>query len=179
MTPTEERALVARVLEGSRQAARQLYDAHVARVHRLVFRIVRDDQLAEEFTQDAFVKVFGALKSFRGEAKLSTWIHRVAVTEALSGLRRLKRRAGREFDLDDAVGIAAPDRRIEPDLAERLHRAIDALPDVFRIPLVLHDLEGFTHSEIAQLTGSPEGTCKTRLMNARARLREALAAYAQ
>jgi len=179
MTQREERAMIARVLQGDGLAARQLYDAHAARVYRLIIRLVRDEPLAEEFTQDAFVKVFGALGSFRGEARLATWIHRVAVMETLSGLRRIRRRDARETSLELAIELAAPSAGLEPDLADRLHQAIDALPEVFRVPLVLHDIEGFTHAEISQMTGSPEGTCKTRLMNARAKVRQALAAFAQ
>ena len=177
MTPSEERALIARVLEGNRLAARQLYDAHAPRVYRLVFRLVRDETLAEEFTQDAFVKVFGGLGTFRGEARLSTWIHRVAVMETLSGLRRQKRRDTRELSLEFAAEAEMPSRGIEPDLADQLYRAIDGLPEAFRVPLVLHDIEGFTHAEIAKMTGSPEGTCKTRLMNARAKVRAVLVAF--
>ena len=174
----EERALIARVLEGDRLAARELYDAHVPRVYRLIHRLVKDDALAEEYTQDAFVKVFAALHTFRGDSKLGTWIHRVAATEALSGLRRQKRRANRELDLDLVAEIPATDVRAEPDLVDQLRRAIDGLPEVFRMAVVLHDIEGFTHAEIAEITGSPEGTCKTRLMNGRAKLRQALAAFA-
>lgn len=178
MDVTEERATVARVLAGDRTAARELYDAHAPKVYRLINRLVRDEMLAEEFTQDTFVKVFTTLGSFRGEARLSTWIHRVAVTETLTGLRRLKRRSSREFDLDLVTEAAAPEARLEPDLADQLRRAIDALPENLRVAVVLHDIEGFTHAEISEMTGSPEGTCKTRLMHGRARLRQALAAFA-
>lgn len=179
MTEGEERALIARVLEGDRLAARELYDAHAPRVYGVALRLVRDDSLAEECTQDAFVKVFRALGTFRGDARLGTWIHRVAVTETLSSIRRRKRRDAREFSLEYAEEMAAPDRGVDPDVKERLHQAIDALPENFRVPLVLHDIEGFTHAEIAEMTGSPEGTCKTRLMNARARLRQTLSAFAR
>ncbi len=178
MEPVEERALIARVLGGDRLAARELYDVHAPRVHRVIFRLVRDETLAEEFTQDAFVKVFAALGTFRGDARLGTWIHRIAAMEALSGLRRLRRRSAREFDLDLAAETAGSDIRADPDLAEQLRAAIDRLPEVFRVVVVLHDIEGFTHAEIAAMTGSPEGTCKTRLMNGRAKLRQALAAFA-
>jgi RNA polymerase sigma-70 factor (ECF subfamily) len=179
MGGTEERALIARVLEGDRLAARELYDAYLIPVYRSIYRIVRDEVLAEEYTQDAFVRVFGALPTFRGESKLGTWIHSVAVSVALGGLRRRKRWTTRETDLDLATDVAATEDRLEPDLREELHKAIDALPEPFRIVVVLHDIEGFTHAEIAQMTGSPEGTCKTRLMGARAKLRQALSAFAR
>jgi RNA polymerase sigma-70 factor (ECF subfamily) len=175
----DERSLIRAVLNGDRAAARSLYDHHVRRVYQVAYRLLGDRDQAEEATQDTFVKAFARLDSFRGESSLGTWLHAIAVSMALTALRRKKRRLFREADLDDAARL--PDARTEsdPDLRERLRQAIDALPEKFRVPVVLHDIEGFTHGEIAQMTGIPEGTCKTRLMGGRAKLREALAAFAR
>jgi RNA polymerase sigma-70 factor (ECF subfamily) len=96
----------------------------------------------------------------------------------LSALRRRKRRFQREADLEEASQLTAGDGGGEPDLRERLRQALDGLPEKLRVTVVLHDIEGFTHAEIAEMTGVPEGTCKTRLMGGRAKLREALAAFA-
>jgi RNA polymerase sigma-70 factor, ECF subfamily len=178
MEAPEERALIARVLAGDRLAARELYDAHAPRVYRVVFRLARDEVLAEEYTQDTFVKVFTRLTTFRGESRLSTWIHRIAVTMALNGLRTRRRRAERELALDGVEALPAPTSQAEPDLKDRIRAAIEALPEMYRVPVVLFDLEGFTHAEISEMIGVPEGTCKSRLMRARAQLREALAAHA-
>ena len=177
MEQAEERGLITQVLAGDRLAARTLYDAHAARVYRLVYRLVGDELLAEEFTQDTFVKVFGGLASFRGDARLATWIHSVAVTTTMNGLRTIRRRSNRETSLEDAVEVPVTNRQADPDLKERLFAAIEALPEKFRLPVVLHDVEGFTHAEIADMTGVPEGTCKTRLMLGRQKLREALAVF--
>ena len=179
MEAAEERGLITRVLEGDRLAARALYDAHAPRVYRLIYRFVGDDVLAEEFVQDTFVRVFGSLNGFRGDARLGTWIHSVAVTTTMNGLRTRNRRSGRELALEAAAELPAPAREAEPDLRDRLHAAIDALPEKFRVPVVMHDIEGYTHSEIAAITGVPEGTCKTRLMHGRAKLREALAMFSR
>jgi RNA polymerase sigma-70 factor (ECF subfamily) len=179
MEEARERALIARVLEGERMAARELYDAHVLRAYRVIYRFTGDDVLTEELTQDTFVKVFANLATFRGDSRLGTWIHRIAVSMALNGLRTRRRRETREVDLDGARAIAASGGDgADPDLKDRLRQAIEALPEMYRIPVVLFDIEGFSHAEISQLTGVPEGTCKSRLMRARAQLREALAAYA-
>jgi RNA polymerase sigma-70 factor, ECF subfamily len=178
MEQAEETALIARVLEGDRRAARELYDAHAPRAWRVIHRLVGDEALTEEYTQDAFVRVFDSLSRFRGDARLATWIHRIAVSVALNGLRSRRRRAAREVDLDTARHVAGDPRGPEPDLRDRLRQAIAALPDIYRLPVVLFDIEGFSHAEIAELTGVPEGTCKSRLMRARAHLREALAAHA-
>lgn len=176
----DERSLIGRVVAGDRQAARALYDQHAPRVYRLIYRMVGDDELAREYTQDTFVKAFQKLAGFRQESALSTWLHAIAVSMVRSGMRRVTRLRTREADLAEAADLpdaVAPTR--EPDLQERLARELEALPEKFRTVVILHDLEGYTHQEIAVLTGVPEGTCKTRLMNARARLREALAVFAK
>lgn len=176
----DEGSLIGRVLAGDRLAARALYDQHAPRVYRLVFRMVGDEELAREYTQDTFVKAFQKLAGFRGESALSTWLHAIAVSMVRSGMRRVSRLRTRETDLAEAAELpgrgAGP---AEPDLRDRLAQELEALPEKFRTVVILHDLEGYTHQEIARLTGVPEGTCKTRLMHARARLREALAVYAK
>jgi len=178
MDEAQERALIKRVLDGDRIAARELYDAHAPRVYRVVYRIAGDDVLAEECTQDTFVKVFQSLATFRGGSRLATWIHRIAVSMALNGLRSRRRRAAREIDLETVREVPSSTRVAEPDLKERLRSAIEALPDIYKVPVVLFDIEGFSHAEISELLGVPEGTCKSRLMRARAQLRDALAAFA-
>jgi len=107
----DERELIARVRAGDGAAERVLYDDHVDRVYRLAYRLAGDDQLAREFTQDTFVRAFERLASFRGEAKLSTWLHAIATSVVLNGLRKVKRFHRREADLDDAAGLVAGWRR--------------------------------------------------------------------
>ena len=175
----DEKALIRAVLDGDRGAARSLYDQHVRRVFQVAYRLLGDRDQAEEATQDTFVKAFSRLDSFRGESSLGTWLHAIAVSMALTALRKKKRRLLREADLDDASTLTDSRAEGDPDLRDRLRQAIDALPEKFKVQVVLHDIEGFTHGEIAQMTGVPEGTCKTRLMGGRAKLREALAAFAR
>lgn len=175
----DEKDLIRAVLNGDRAAARSLYDRHVPRVYQVVYRLLGDRDQAEEATQDTFVKAFARLEGFRGESSLATWLHSIAVSMALTALRKRKRRLLREADLDDAALLPETRTEGEPDLRDRLRQAIDALPEKFRVAVVLHDIEGYTHGEIARMTGIPEGTCKTRLMWGRAKLREALAAFAR
>ncbi|MDQ4079433.1 MAG: sigma-70 family RNA polymerase sigma factor [Gemmatimonadota bacterium] len=176
LSGVDEAELIARVLAGDRAAARALYDAHAPRVFRLVYRLAGDEELARDFTQDTFVRAFEHLGRFRGEAALSTWLHRIAVSTTLNGMRRLKR-FRRETDLDEAQWLAAGADESEPDLRTRLTAAIDGLPEMYRVTLVMHDIEGYTHAEIAATLGVPEGTSKTRLHIARVRLRDALADF--
>jgi len=179
-----EPELIARVLAGDRLAGRELYDAHAPRVFRLAYRLTGDAELAREFTQDTFVRAFHRLADFRGDAAFSTWIHRITVTVVANAMRKVRRLRERETDLtdlDSAHPASGKDgsRRIDPDLRERLAKAIDALPDIYRTTLIMHDLEGYTHTEIASVLGVAEGTCKSRLSAARAQLRAALADFAK
>ena len=175
--PLDERALIARILDGDRVAGRQLYEAHAARVHRLVYRLCGDAELAQDFTQDTFVRAFDQLSRFRGEAAFGTWIHRIAVTVTLNGMRKVKRLRERETALDDDAGLGTVSHRTDPDLRSRIAMAIDALPEGTRMTLIMHDIEGYTHAEIAESLGIAEGTSKSRLFDARGKLRLALAAF--
>jgi RNA polymerase sigma-70 factor (ECF subfamily) len=175
----DERWLVAQAKRGDRGAARQLYDAHVRRVHRLVYRICEDEELARDLTQDAFIRAFGQLENFRGESAFGTWLHRIAVSVALNAMRKVRRLRDRERPIDDTIELhAAPERESDPDLKTRLHAAIDALPEVLRYSFVLYHVEGYTHGEIGEMMGVAEGTSKARVFEARARLREVLADFA-
>jgi RNA polymerase sigma-70 factor (ECF subfamily) len=174
-----ESELIARVLGGDQVAARALYDAYALRVYRLAFRLTGEAELAREYTQDVFVRAFASLPRFRGDSALATWLHRITisvVSDAAHKVRRLREREhpllGTEPGSDVADGV-------DPVLRQRLHRAIDALPEVYRIAVILHDIEGYTHAEIAAITGVAVGTCRSRLSLARARLRAALSDLAE
>lgn len=171
--------LIARVVAGDRLAARALYDAHVGRVHRLAYRLTGDVQLAEEVVQDTFVRAIAHLGRFRGECALTTWLHRITVTVALNATRGTRRRQERETAIEDAdrdaLGTFGDQaERIDPILRDRLHRAVDALPEIYRVVVVMHDFEGYSHVEIAEVLDIPVGTCRSRLFLARAQLRVAL-----
>ena len=174
-----ESELIARVLAGDRVAARDLYDAHAPRVYALAFRMAGDADLARECTQDAFVRAFKTLGKFRGESKLATWLHRITMSVVMDATRKVRRIRERETQLDDWQSVDVPVPGMDPELRERLHRAIDALPEIYRVTVIMHDLEGYTHQEIADALGVAEGTCKSRLFLARAQLRAALADVAE
>jgi RNA polymerase sigma-70 factor (ECF subfamily) len=175
----DEWTLITRTIEGDRVSARTLYDRHARRVHRVVFRICGDDELACDLTQDVFVRAFGQLKAFRGDSAFTTWLHRIAVTTALNQMRKVKRIREHEEALGEDDHHAAPSREADPDLRTRLHAAIDALPEGLRMTVLLHDVEGYTHGEIGTMLGIAEGTSKARLFEARGKLRTALADFAQ
>lgn len=174
----DQDALIARVLAGDPDAERVFFEAHVDRVYRLIYRMVGDPDLASDFTQDTFVRAFDRLDGFRGEAAISTWLSAIAVSVVYNGMRKVKRWRQREADLDEAVEVGSPPKRSEPDLRERLHAAVAALPEGYRTVFVMHDVEGYTHGEIATALRVAEGTSKAQLSRARAKLRASLADFA-
>lgn len=176
---SREPELIARAVAGDRQAARELYDAHAPRVFRLAFRLTGDDEIARELTQETFIRAFAQLGRFRGESALSTWLHRVALSVISNAMRKVKRFRAREADLEEADGIPSAGGGVDPDLRDRLYRAIDELPEIYRVTFIMHDVEGYTHDEIATVLGIAEGTCKSRLSVARSQLREKLSPIAK
>jgi RNA polymerase sigma-70 factor (ECF subfamily) len=176
--PVDELQLLTRAKAGDPAAERALYDAHVDRIYRLTYRLAGSDDLAQDFTQDTFIRAFERLRDFRGESSFGTWLHSIAVSVSLNGLRKVKRLRTREADLSDASEHAHSARHAEPDLKVRLAQAIDALPPGYRTVFVMHDVEGFTHEEIAGALGLQPGTSKAQLSRARARLRTALSDFA-
>src|SRR3954469_4368927 len=119
-----ERDLIAAAVAGEVTAQRMLYDQHVDRVYRLAFRLAGEDDLARDFTQETFIRAFQRLKDFRSDSSFGTWIHTIATSVSLNGLRKVKKFSKRESSLDDALTVGAISRRAEPDLKERLKQAI-------------------------------------------------------
>lgn len=170
--------LIADILRGNPRAERQLYDAHVDRIYRLAWRMTGDETLARDFTQDTFIRAFSKLADFRGDSSLATWLHAIATSVILNGLKKVRRIHGRELAGDTLPDAEVVKREAEPDLKLRLRRAIDGLADGYRTVFVMHDVEGYTHEEIAAALGIQPGTSKAQLHRARARLREELADFA-
>ena len=172
-----ETQLVARVIDGDPAAQREMYESHVDRVYRLAYRLAGEDELARDFTQLTFIRAFERIGDFRGESSLATWLHTIGVSIALNGLRKVKTARNREAPIEAAASVGTYDREAEPDLKVRLQEAIDDLSEKYRTVFLMHDVEGFTHEEIASALGIPVGTSKTRLFQGRAKLREALADF--
>jgi RNA polymerase sigma-70 factor (ECF subfamily) len=174
-----DQQLVARCLAGDRSAERALYDAHVDRVFRLAYRLAGDTDLAQDFTQETFIRAFDRLGQYRGDASLATWLHTIATSVSLNGMRSVTRLRTRSAPVDELAELPARDVPAAPhDLRDRLHAAIDGLSPKLRPVFVMHDVEGYTHEEIGTALGIPVGTSKARLFDARAKLRAALALFA-
>ncbi len=175
----DQRALVERARTGDASAQRALYEAHVDRIYRLTFRLTGTDHLARELTQDTFVRAFAALSGFREESAFGTWLHSIAVSLTLNELRRRKRETAREAPFEEALMVAGQAPISDPVLREKLAAAVADLPEGCRTVFMMHDAEGFTHEEIAAALGVTAGTSKAQLSRGRAKLRVALAAFAE
>ncbi len=171
--------LIERLQAGDGTAEREFYDRHVDRVYRLVLRMSGRTDLAQEWTQDTFIRAFERIAQFRGDSALSSWLHAIAVSITLNGLRTLKRREAYAAPLEDASHIGTWQRQAEPDLKVCMKKAIDALPAGTRTVFVMHDVEGYTHEEISVAMGVAVGTSKSQLFRAREKLRVALAPFAR
>ena len=148
-----------------------LYRANVGRVHALCLRMARDRSEADELTQETFVRVWERLGSFRGDSAFSTWLHRVTVNVVIAGLRSRGRWRERFAPVEaEDFGAAVPAFSGDLDL----ERAIARLSPQARLVFLLHDVEGYQHGEIAELTGIAVGTSKAHLHRARGLLREDL-----
>lgn len=168
---TDQR-LIELACRGDEAAIRVLYERYSPRVYAVVRRFADDDTLAEDWAQEAWVSAIRALPKFRGDSRFSTWLHRIAINSALQGLRHRERRVGTEVPLTES--LPGNSRTDGPLLRVRLERALRLLPPGMRKVLILHDLEGYTHEEIADSLGVTVGTSKSQLFKARARMRELL-----
>ena len=159
---------------GDEAAFRSLYDLSVDRVYALCLRLAADPGQAEELTQDVFVRAWEKLRSFRGESAFSTWLHRLAVNVVLTERRSRGRREKRVFPSGALEDLERPGAPVTPGARMDLEQAIASLPPGARAVFVLHDIEGYQHEEIAEMSGLAAGTSKAQLFRARRLLREML-----
>ncbi len=172
-----DQQLIALVLACEPKAEREFYDRHVDKVYRLAYRLAGDATVAQDFTQETFIRAFARLAQYRGDAALQTWICAICVSVSLNGVRARATRNHRETGFEEALTFADSRRDAEPDLRDRMHSAIASLSEGYRTVFLMHDLEGFTHDEIGLALDIPQGTSKARLFHARRKLRVALAEF--
>ena len=176
LSATETRQ-VERALAGDRHAFEQLYRSHCDRIYALCWRMCGGDKsLAEDMLQEAFIRAWNKLHLFRGDSKFGTWLHRLTVNVVLSDKRIRVKRLQREQELGEAVERTMVGARdVTAGLRRDLEAAIGGLPERARTVLVLYDIEGYRHGEIADMTGMAVGSSKAQLHRARKLVREALA----
>src|SRR5688572_25856143 len=176
----DERALIGAAARGEVPAFEALYRRHAGRVHGVIARLVgAHGARAEDLTQDAFVRAWQALPAFRFEASFSTWLHRLAVNTALMDLRSRRSRPQEDGDEDAFEVLGTADSAGHGTaLSMDLEKAVASLPPRARAVLVLYDIEGWQHDEIAAELGMAVGSSKAQLHRARSLLRERLEAHA-
>lgn len=172
----QESAWVEQAKGGDQQAFEALYRLHHGRIMALLWRLTGGDRaLAEDLLQESFVRAWNKLDLFEGKSAFGTWLHRLSVNVALSDRRSQKRRMQREVPADEAserTATGASD--VTAGLAADLEQAIACLPERARAVLVLFDIEGYRHEEIAGMTGMAVGSSKAQLHRARKLLRARL-----
>jgi RNA polymerase sigma-70 factor (ECF subfamily) len=185
-----ERLLIARLRERDEQAFGEIVRTYGDKVFSLIYRMLGNRQEAEDVAQDVFITVFKTIESFRGEAKFSTWLLRIAANHSKNRIKHLARRPTEGVDPEDVsqvrlssdrpappvqAHIDAPDKLMEAaEIEVLMQRAIAALDEDQRLLVVLRDVEEMSYQEIGEITGLPEGTIKSRLHRARMAIKEEL-----
>jgi len=159
-----------RAAAGDHDAFERLYRGHVGRVHALARRMVGED-VAEDLTQEVFIRAWRKLGTFRGDAQFGTWLHRLAVNHLLSRRAATRKEEARTLDGEGILERIVAPRRRGSAAALDLEGALRRLPAGAREVFVLYDVEGYAHEEIAELAGISVGTSKSQLHRARMLLR--------
>jgi RNA polymerase sigma-70 factor (ECF subfamily) len=166
--------LIRRAIDGDERALRLLWSRHSPHIDAVVKRLTGDPDLAADIAQEVWMQIFRALRTFRGDAQFSTWAHRIAVNRTLNALRRVRRIDRREVEIEDDTVLVEEDGD-RAFLAHSIESAAARLPNGARTVFILHDVEGYTHEDIARELGITTGASKSQLFKARAKLRRLLA----
>jgi RNA polymerase sigma-70 factor (ECF subfamily) len=172
---SEEQLTIRRAVQGDETAMRALWSRHAPHIDMVVRRLVGPDtDTAQDIAQEVWIQIFRALPTYRGDSKFATWAHRIAVNRTLNALRRTRRLAKLEVDVDTETIAVTPDTDGSFVLAS-IEQAAAQLSPGARTVFLLHDVEGYTHEEIAAELGITAGGSKSQLFKARAKLRKLLA----
>jgi len=170
-----EQLIIQRAKEGDEAAMRSLWSRHARHIDAVVRRLVGNDlDTAADVAQEVWIQIFRALPQYRGDSQFSTWAHRIAVNRTLNALRKTRRLAKLETDVEEDSAVIEPD----PDrslMMATIETAAARLSPGARAVFMLHDVEGYTHEEIAERLGITSGGSKSQLFKARAKLRTLLA----
>jgi RNA polymerase sigma-70 factor (ECF subfamily) len=181
-----DQALVERAQNGDKQSFEQLVGKYRRKLGRLLSRFIHDDAEVEDVAQEAFIKVYRALPTFRGESAFYTWLYRIGINTAKNYLVAKGRRAptSTEFDADEAEtfeeagclhDINTPERLLQSkQIGQTINAAMEALPEELRNAIVLREIEGLSYEEIAAEMNCPIGTVRSRIFRAREAVAEKL-----
>ena len=185
LDPPDE-ALVRRSQQGDQDAYGELVRRHQRKIYALVYHMTSSKEDAEDITQDVFVKAYGALGGFKGDAGFYTWVYRIAVNRTINYLKQRNRRTAVSLDdLDEAVerdpayvDLVARESPVRDasigELQKKLNKALEHLSEKHRTVVVMHDIQGVPHEEIAKVLKVSTGTVRSRLFYARQLLQNEL-----
>jgi RNA polymerase sigma-70 factor (ECF subfamily) len=166
---------IRRAINGDEAALRALWTRHAPHIDMVVRRLVGTDlDLAADIAQEVWIQIFRALPSYRGDAQFGTWAHRIAVNRTLNALRKTRRLASIETEVGEDSAVSEPDTD-RSFVAESIDEAAAKLSPGARTVFLMHDVEGYTHEEIAAELGITPGGSKSQLFKARTKLRKLLA----
>ena len=163
-----------RAIAGDERAMQRLWSQHAPHIDAVVRRLCGDIELAADVSQEVWMQIFRALPSYRGDAQFGTWAHRIAVNRTLNALRKIRRIAKLEIEIEDDSAVTENDSD-RTFMAESIEQAMNRLSPGAKAVFVLHDIEGYTHGEIGEELGITPGGSKSQLFKARAKLRKLLA----
>ena len=170
-----EKETIQRAIQGDEAAMRALWSRHAPHIDAVVRRLVGNDlDLAADIAQEVWIQIFRALPQYRGDSQFGTWAHRIAVNRTLNALRKTRRLAKIETTVEEDSAIVEPDPE-RSLMMQTIESAATKLSPGARAVFMLHDVEGFTHEEIAERLGITSGGSKSQLFKARAKLRTLLA----
>jgi RNA polymerase sigma factor (sigma-70 family) len=188
--PNNDRELVAQASKGDLAAYDELVRRYQTRIYSLAYNMTSSKEDAEDMVQDVFVKAYSSLKSFRGTSSFYTWIYRIAINRTINFLKKRKKKQTLSLN-DEDEGIERDPAYVElsarespvrdaslSELQEKLNKALLVLSEKHRTVVVLHDIQGLPHDEIARMIGCSEGTVRSRLFYARQQLQGELAEFA-
>ena len=170
-----EQLTIQSAIRGDEAAMRSLWSRHAPHIDAVVRRLVGNDlDVAADIAQEVWIQIFKALPQYRGDSQFGTWAHRIAVNRTLNALRKTRRLAKIETDVEEDTAMVEP----EPErllVMATIENAAAKLSPGARTVIMLHDVEGYTHEEIAERLGITSGGSKSQLFKARAKLRTLLA----
>jgi RNA polymerase sigma factor (sigma-70 family) len=188
--PANDRELVAKSSQGDLSAYDELVRRYQTRIYSLAYNMTSNKEDAEDMVQDVFVKAYSSLKNFRGTSSFYTWIYRIAINRTINFLKKRKKKQALSLnDVDEGVErdpayveLSARESPVRDaslsELQEKLNKALLTLSEKHRTVVVLHDIQGLPHDEIARMTGCSQGTVRSRLFYARQQLQGELAEFA-
>jgi RNA polymerase sigma factor (sigma-70 family) len=187
--PSDERVLVKKAKQGDLLAYDELVRRYQERIYSTIYHMTANHEDANDLAQEAFIKAYRALKSFKGDSSFFTWVYRIAINKTINFLKQRKKRtqmslddldfnAEHDPDLVALISDKTPRRDLNlAELQERLNEAMLKLSDIHRLVVTLHDIQGLSHEEISRIMDCNTGTVRSRLFYARQQLQAHLSDF--